>query len=231
MKKFVSIKTLKDIEVKTDIGYVPLKNILKTVKYSVYSVKFDSGISLKCADNHILIDIDGNEVFAKNLKQGDSVITEEGPDTVVSVTFLGYSDNMYDLQMEYHHKYYTNKVLSHNTTIAAAYIAHQTIFNLEYCTAVLSNKGSGSREILSRIKQIYEELPWFLQMGVKTWNKGSIELGNKSKVISAASSTSSIRGNSVNCASTKTKVTVKNKNTGLVETITIEELESRLGNS
>lgn len=231
MKKFVSIKTLKDIEVKTDIGYVPLKNILKTVKYSVYSVKFDSGISLKCADNHILIDIDGNEVFAKNLKQGDSVITEEGPVKVSSITFLGYSDNMYDLQMEYHHKYYTNKVLSHNTTIAAAYIAHQTIFNLEYCTAVLSNKGSGSREILSRIKQIYEELPWFLQMGVKTWNKGSIELGNKSKVISAASSTSSIRGNSVNCASTKTKVTVKNKNTGLVETITIEELESRLGNS
>ena len=231
MKKFVSIKTLTDIEVKTDIGYVPLKNILKTIKYAVYSVKFDNGISLKCADNHIIIDIDGNEVFAKNLKQGDSVITEEGPDTVVSVTFLGYSDNMYDLQMEYHHKYYTNKVLSHNTTIAAAYIAHQTIFNLEYCTAVLSNKGSGSREILSRIKQIYEELPWFLQMGVKTWNKGSIELGNKSKVISAASSTSSIRGNSVNCASTKTKVTVKNKNTGLVETITIEELESRLGNS
>lgn len=231
IKKFTSIKTIKDIEIKSDIGYIPVKNIMKTVEYDVYQITFNDGSIVKCADNHIFIDIDNNEIFAINLTSDHKIISESGYIQLVEIKKLDYKEHMYDIQMEYHNKYYTNNALSHNTTVAAGYIVHQMIFNAEYTTAVLANKGATSREILSRIKMMYEELPWFLQMGVSEWNKGRIQLGNKSKVISAAASTSSVRGQSVNCIDINTMITVKNKKTGEIENISVEELERRLGRS
>lgn len=231
IKKFVSIKTMSDIEVKSDIGFVPVKNIMKTVEYDVYEVTFSDGTIIQCADNHIFIDTNNNEIFAVELKPTDEIIGQTGIVTMVDIKKLDYKEHMYDIQMEYHNKYYTNGVLSHNTTVAAGYIVHQMVFTPEHATAVLANKGATSREILSRIKMMYECLPWFLQMGVTEWNKGRIELGNKSKVISAAASTSSVRGQSINCIDINTMITVKNKKTGAIENITVEELERRLGNS
>lgn len=228
IKKFKTIKTLSDIDIKTDIGFVPLKNIMKTIEYDVYRVQFDDGTYIECADNHILIQYDGSEVFATELNIGQHIKSVDGLKTVADVINMNRKESMYDFQMEYHHKFYTNGVLSHNTTVVAAYLVHQMVFNEEYTIAVLANKMDSSREILSRMKLMYEELPWFLQMGVKTWNKGTIELGNKSKVISAAASSSSIRGKSVNCVDVSTLITVKNKTTGKIEKITIEELELRL---
>lgn len=228
IKKFISIKTLNDIEIKSDIGFVPLKNIMKTVQYDVYSVLFDDDSVIESADNHILIKEDDSEIFVAELKHGDLIKSIDGVKSVIKVTKLDRKEFMYDVQMEYHHKFYTNNTLSHNTTLVAGYLTHQMIFNEEYTIAVLANKMESSREILSRIKLMYEELPWFLQMGVKEWNKGRIELGNKSKVISAAASSSSIRGKSVNCVDVDTLITVKNKKTGIVEEITISELDMRL---
>ncbi len=228
IKKFISIKTISDIEIESDIGYVPLKNIMKTVQYVVYKITFDNNV-VECADNHIFIDINDQQIFAKDLNVDDIIKSKNGISKVVSVEKTDRVENMYDVQMEYHHKFYTDNVLSHNTTVVAGYITHQMIFNEEYSIAVLANKGATSREILSRIKLMYEELPWFLQMGVTEWNKGSIELGNRSKVFSAAASTSSIRGKSVNCVDIDSIITVKNKKTGVIEEITISELERRLG--
>ena len=228
IKKFTSIKTLNDIEIKSDIGYVPLKNIMKTISYDVYVVSFTDGSIIECADNHILIRDDESEVFAIDLVSGDKLKSINGFLTVVDVVKTDRCEQMYDFQMEYHHKFYSNGVLSHNTTVVAAYLVHQMIFNEDYSIAVLANKMDSSREILSRMKLMYEELPWFLQVGVKTWNKGMIELDNKSKVLSAAASSSSIRGKSINCVNINTLITVKNKHTGEIEKITIDELDMRL---
>lgn len=227
-KKFIALKTVQDIEVKTDIGYVPIKNLMKTIEYQVYIVEFENGLSIKCADTHIFINSNNENIFAINSLY-HIIKTDKGLSKVINVVETDEKINMYDMQLAYHHKYYTNGILSHNTTFAAAYITHQVVFNPEYTTAVLANKGATSREILSRIKLMYEELPWFMQMGVSEWNKGSIELGNKSKVISAAASTSSIRGKSVNCIDMNTLITVKNKHTGEIENLTIAELENRIG--
>lgn len=228
IKKFKSIKTLSDIEIKSDIGYVPLKNIMKTVSYDVYRVHFVDGGIVDCADNHIFIKGNGDEVFAVDLQHGDCIIGDGDQKIFDRIEKTDRVEEMYDFQMEYHHKFFTNGVLSHNTTVVAAYLVHQMVFNEEYTIAVLANKMDSSREILSRMKLMYEELPWFLQMGVKEWNKGKIELGNKSKVISAAASSSSIRGKSVNCVDIDTLITVKNKHNGKIEKITIAELEMRL---
>jgi hypothetical protein len=87
---------------------------------------------------------------------------------------------------------------SGKTTTVAAYLLYEAIFNENMRIAVLANKGDTAREILDRIKKMFEELPWFLKPGVREWNKGSIELGNGTRIISAATSSSSIRGQSMN---------------------------------
>lgn len=82
------------------------------------------------------------------------------------------------------------------TTTVMAYLLHQAITRRHLRIAVLANKGDTAKEILDRIKQAYEELPYFLQVGVKEWNKNSITLGNGTKIIAAATSSGSIRGKS-----------------------------------
>jgi hypothetical protein len=83
------------------------------------------------------------------------------------------------------------------TTTAAAVILHYIIFNDHKTVALLANKGEAAREILDRIKISYEGLPPWLQQGVVSWNKGSIELENGCKIIAAATSSSAIRGKSI----------------------------------
>lgn len=83
------------------------------------------------------------------------------------------------------------------TTVATAIILHYILFNQHKTVALLSNKAASAFEILSRIRLAYEELPMWLQAGVLTWNKGSIELENGCKCFAAASSSSSIRGRSI----------------------------------
>lgn len=84
------------------------------------------------------------------------------------------------------------------TITAAACILHYTLFNTEKTVAILANKSSAAREVLNRYQIMYENLPLWLQQGIKTWNKGDVELENGSKVFTAATSASGIRGRSVN---------------------------------
>jgi hypothetical protein len=63
---------------------------------------------------------------------------------------------------------------------------------------ILANKGATAREMLSRLTLMLENIPFFLQPGCKQLNKGSIHFSNNSKIIAAATSSSSIRGLSMN---------------------------------
>lgn len=80
------------------------------------------------------------------------------------------------------------------STIVAAYLLHHVIFNEDKMVAVLANKAMVARELLSRIQRMYENLPLWMQPGVREWNKGSMVLENNSTLMSAATSSSSIRG-------------------------------------
>jgi hypothetical protein len=84
------------------------------------------------------------------------------------------------------------------TTTAAAVILWHAIFNDSYTIAILANKLSTAREILSRVQRGYENLPKWLQQGVVTWNKTNIELENGSQIIAASTASSAIRGFSIN---------------------------------
>jgi len=84
------------------------------------------------------------------------------------------------------------------TTTSAAYILWYTIFQDSKTVAILANKATAAREVLNRYQLMYEHLPKWMQQGVITWNKGDVELENNSVVFTAATSSSGIRGKSVN---------------------------------
>lgn len=84
------------------------------------------------------------------------------------------------------------------TQTSAAYILWYTNFHDAKNVAILANKASAAREVMSRYQMMFELLPPWLQQGVKTWNKGDIELENMSKVFTAATTGAGIRGKTVN---------------------------------
>ena len=86
---------------------------------------------------------------------------------------------------------------SGKSTTIISYLLHYAIFNPNSSIAILANKSSTARDILSRLQLAYENLPRWLQQGVINWNKGNIELENKSK-ISCGNIIKCIRGGSYN---------------------------------
>jgi len=84
------------------------------------------------------------------------------------------------------------------TVTAAACILHYSIFNQDKNIAIMANKTTAAREVLNRYQIMYEHLPIWMQQGVKTWNKGDVDLENGSRVFTSATTASGIRGKSVN---------------------------------
>ena len=87
---------------------------------------------------------------------------------------------------------------SGKTTTAMAIILHYILFNEFKTVAILANKGDASREVMARVKLAYEALPKWLQQGIEEWNKGNIALENGCQVLAGTTSSSAIRGKSVN---------------------------------
>lgn len=81
---------------------------------------------------------------------------------------------------------------------SCAYILWYCCFHSDKYVAILANKHSTAKEMLSRITLMLENLPFFLQPGCKTLNKNSIEFDNKTTLMAAATSSSSIRGFTIN---------------------------------
>lgn len=84
------------------------------------------------------------------------------------------------------------------TTATISFILWYVLFNADKTVALLANKGETAREILSKVQLAYEHLPQWLQQGMVEWNKGSVVLENNSRVIASTTSTSAIRGYSIN---------------------------------
>jgi len=123
MKKFEQTTLLKNLEVLTDNGWVDVIAIHKTIPYQVYHITLTNGYELKCADNHIVFYLDDmEEVYVKNLKIGDKiccVCDEQFMEVeVLKLEILEDIENMYDLELDDNskHRYYTNNILSHNTS-------------------------------------------------------------------------------------------------------------------
>lgn len=124
---------------------------------------------------------------------------------IVSLDFGLVNFDLYDYQKNFINILENNrKVISMQprqmgkSQTVAAYVLWYTLFQSNKTVAILANKASAAREILFRYQLMYENLPLFLQQGIKTWNKGDIELENGSIIFTAATSKSGVRGRSVN---------------------------------
>lgn len=117
---------------------------------------------------------------------------------LVKFKLRGYQGNL----IEHYDRNRFNVVLasrqSGKSITSCAYLLWYLLFHPEVTVAVLANKGAIAREMISRIVTMLESVPFFLQPGVKILNKGNIEFANDSKVVAAATSSSSIRGLSIN---------------------------------
>tara|TARA_B100000085_G_scaffold278181_1_gene299610 strand:- start:1079 stop:2716 length:1638 start_codon:yes stop_codon:yes gene_type:complete len=87
---------------------------------------------------------------------------------------------------------------SGKSTTLVSYILYYVLFNSNMNVAILANKASTARDILSRLQLAYENLPKWLQQGVMSWNKGSLDLENGSRVVASSTSSSAVRGGSYN---------------------------------
>jgi len=149
-RKFVDTIDIDDYEILTDTGWKDIKTVCKTIEYQVYEVVTTSH-SLKCADDHIVFDENMNEVFVKDLVAGQRIATENGLEEVTSVNALNESDNMYDIQVnDDEHRYYTNGILSHNSTIYCIYTLWLTTFFPEKKVMILANKMMTALDLLNR---------------------------------------------------------------------------------
>ena len=84
------------------------------------------------------------------------------------------------------------------STTCVSYLLHYAVFNDNVNIAILANKASTAQDLLSRLQFAYEKLPKWMQQGIVSWNKRSLELENGSKIIAASTSASAVRGGSYN---------------------------------
>jgi hypothetical protein len=194
--KFIEKEEHEDVYVLSDIGFIPIKKSFKTVEYDTYIIQTDN-FSIKCADEHIIIDSNYKQIFARNLKIGDKILTKNGIEEIIKIEIKD-KQNMFDLELEYHHLYYTNGILSHNTITTAALFLWYLIFEPHFRILVLANDQSKAIDIVSAIKDMIRELPLWLSVGVVSWNSLSFNLENGSGIIAKATTANAGRGSSNN---------------------------------
>ena len=84
------------------------------------------------------------------------------------------------------------------STTVVSFLLHFAVFNDNVNIGILANKAATARELLDRLQTAYENLPKWMQQGIISWNKGSLELENGSKILAASTSASAVRGMSFN---------------------------------
>ena len=112
---------------------------------------------------------------------------------------------MWDFQENMIQRFHTNRFniaklprQTGKSTTVVSYLLHYAIFNDNVNIGILANKLTTSRELLGRLQLAYENLPKWMQQGIVSWNKGSLELENGSKIMAASTSSSAVRGMSFN---------------------------------
>jgi hypothetical protein len=113
--------------------------------------------------------------------------------------------DMYDFQEKLIDRFHNNRFnickmprQTGKSTTCVSYLLHYAVFNDNVNIAILANKASTARDLLGRLQLAYENLPSWMQQGIVSWNKGSLELENGSKISSNSTSSSAVRGGSYN---------------------------------
>lgn len=143
----------------------------------------------------------------------------------IPFTFFDYQRELCEV---YHQNRYSVAMVSRQmgkTALAAAYLLWFAMFKPDSTVLVAAHKHSGAQEIMQRIRFAYENLPDHIRAGVISYNKNSLEFDNGSRIIAQTTTPTTGRGLAISCLRTdSSEVTVRDKETGEIRTLTIREL-------
>lgn len=80
------------------------------------------------------------------------------------------------------------------TVIAAIFILHNTIFNVDRNVGIAANKFATAVEIMDKIKEMMEYLPFFIKRGIKVNNQAMMTFDNGCRIIAQATTKKSFIG-------------------------------------
>jgi hypothetical protein len=133
--------------------------------------------------------------------------------------YLHFMDNFFYIQhptrgsMVYHPWIYQRRLIEtyHNyrysislmprqsgkSTSAAGYLLWYAMFVPDSTILIAAHKYTGAQEIMQRIRYAYENCPMHIKAGVTTYNKGSLDFENGSRIVSATTTENTGRGMSI----------------------------------
>jgi hypothetical protein len=83
------------------------------------------------------------------------------------------------------------------STSAAGYLLWYAMFIPDSTVLVAAHKYTGAQEIMQRVRYAYENCPDFIRAGVTSYNKGSLDFENGSRIVSATTTENTGRGMSI----------------------------------
>ena len=188
------------IKVLTDVGYQPISYIYNTKPFKIYKIILENGYSIECADKHMLFDDNLNIIYTDELvKNISKVMTDRGPSVVKSVTISNIKVSMCDVSVDHpYHRYYTNGILSHNSTTTAIFCLWSVLFRNDRNALILSKSGPAGQDLIKKIKDMYLYLPYHLKLGTLKWNQSEIAFDNNSTISTEAFSPTAGLGKTIN---------------------------------
>jgi hypothetical protein len=86
---------------------------------------------------------------------------------------------------------------SGKSTSAAGYLLWYAMFKPDSTILIAAHKYTGAQEIMQRVRYAYENCPDYIKAGVTTYNKGSLDFENGSRIVSATTTENTGRGMSI----------------------------------
>lgn len=110
------VRELIGLTFQTHEGSICLGGFFCKGQENIYSVRTRHGYSLRCTNNHRLMNATGRWVHLHDLSVGDKVLIHNfGPDTIVAISDTGCFENVYDCTVRSnYHCYVSNGFYSHN---------------------------------------------------------------------------------------------------------------------
>lgn len=100
----------------------------------------------------------------------------------------------------YHNYRYSISLMprqSGKSTSAAGYLLWYAMFVPDSTILIAAHKYTGAQEIMQRVRYAYENCPDYIKAGVTTYNKGSLDFENGSRIVSATTTENTGRGMSI----------------------------------
>ena len=165
-----------NIKVKTPYGYKHIEACDVTAKNSsVIKTTMRSGKSLETSPNHKLKTKNGRFKDVISLKTGQLIKTIDGDDEIIAFELLTDKRDLYDIQVKDVKQYYSNGIVSHNSSIMDA---------LAFCVFDKFSKGYKAGHVLNTQKMTFKckfnfevsGVDYFIEREGKSDKKGNVKV-------------------------------------------------------